>query len=46
MGIANKYIIDYQSMKNGHYALDFKVDGDKLSFLDAAGVTVVSLEKR
>lgn len=26
--------------------VDFKVDGDKLSFLDAAGATVVSLEKR
>ena len=26
--------------------VDFKVDGDKLYFLDAAGVAVVSLEKR
>ena len=26
--------------------VDFKVDGDKLSFLDAAGNTVVSLQKR
>lgn len=38
MSIANKYIIDYQSMKNGHYALDFKVDGDLFREFESADV--------